>query len=413
MSHQEVWVHAMDGAVHERSRRSFATRRVPRSAMRTLVGGAVRPRSGDVVLASIERLGQHRRIEQPNGRRSALHVDDLVLVAYADRYATDQYESHVPLSLGRAQLVASGGIASQTRSHSRAVRRATDIVPLGLVGNERGRPINVWDFRLPEVPAPAERPRTVAVLGTSMNAGKTTTMHYLLHGLSKIGVKPGSTKVTGTGSGNDYWVMLDAGAHRMLDFTDAGLASTFRQPIPVLESVMTQLVAQLSHAGCGVNFVEIADGVFQQENQMLLRSPIVHDLIDVVVLAASDAMGAAYGVSHLREHGFEVAAVSGMLSRSPLAAREAAEATGLPVLGIPELQTPDLVMPILGIDARLRRDPEPVPEPAWPIEVPGLEQLDDEYADRDQLPPRVRRGAPDGSTQDPDFVHGHLVHGIG
>jgi len=59
-----------------RAKPSFALRRVPRSAMRTVIGGMVRPRSGDVLLATVARLGQHRRIEQPTGRRAALHVGD-------------------------------------------------------------------------------------------------------------------------------------------------------------------------------------------------------------------------------------------------------------------------------------------------------------------------------------------------
>lgn len=412
MPRQDIWVRPLEVRTNERARRSFATRRVPRSAMKTLVGGAIRPRSGDVVLAQVARLGHHRRIEQPNGRRSALHLGDTVVVAYADRYATDQFESHVPRSLGRTQLVASGGIASEALSHSRAVRRATDIVPLGLVADEYGRPLNVWDFRLPEVVLPRERPRTVAVLGTSMNAGKTTTMHYLLHGLSKVGLDPGSVKVTGTGSGNDFWVMLDAGAHRMYDFTDAGLASTFRQPIPVLESAMTQLVAQLSLAGCGVNFVEIADGVFQQENRKLLTSPVVHELIDVVVLAASDAMGAAHGVSHLRDQGFEVAAVSGMLTRSPLAIREAHEATGLPVWGIPELQSPDVIMPVLGVDPGLATQAEPEPAVAWPLELAGLDP-DADWSEAHAGPLRSTTSLPDlpGSDilRDHDLVRGASI----
>ena len=412
MSRQDVWVRPLEGGTNQRARQSFATRRVPRSAMKTLVGGAIRPRSGDVVLAHVERLGQHRRIEQPDGRRSALHVGDTVIVAYADRYATDQFESHVPSSLGRVQLVASGGIASQSISHSRAVRRATDIIPLGLVGDEYGRPLNVWDFRLPDVVPPPVRPRTVAVLGTSMNAGKTTTMHYLLHGLSKVGMLPGSVKVTGTGSGNDFWVMLDAGAHRMFDFTDAGLASTFRQPIPVLESAMTQLVSQLSLAGCGVNFVEIADGVFQQENRMLLTSPVVHELLDVVVLAASDAMGAAHGVSHLRERGFEVAAVSGMLTRSPLAIREAQEATGLPVWGIPELQTPELVIPALGLDPRLAREPDPTLDAAWPVELAGLDltmQMDPSPVESATSPSSVAGFQSSDALRGEAFATGRLI----
>lgn len=382
MARRDVWVSPADQRRLARAKQSFATRRVPRSAMVTLLGGAVRPRSGDVVLASVARLGHHKHIEQPHGRRSHLHVGDEVIVAYADRYATDQFESHVPFDLGRTQLVASGGIASEVRSKSRAVRAATDIVPLGLLSDARGRPLNVADFALEWTSPDVPRPRTVAVLGTSMNAGKTTTLRYILHGLAKVGARPGATKVTGTGSGNDYWVMLDAGAHRMLDFTDAGLASTFRQPIPVLEDAIVQLVANLSAAGCGLNLVEIADGVFQRENQRLLVSPAVHELVDVVVLAASDAMGAAQGVRSLTEYGFDVVAISGTLTRSPLAAREAQEALGLPVWGIPELADPSVVAPVLGLDPARLHPPAPDPRPAWPVQIGGLAPPDLLPADR-------------------------------
>ena len=41
-----------------------------------------------------------------------------IIVAFADRYATDQFESYVPLTLGPTQLVASGGIASEVMSRS-------------------------------------------------------------------------------------------------------------------------------------------------------------------------------------------------------------------------------------------------------------------------------------------------------
>src|SRR4051794_41875468 len=105
--------------------------------MHTLIAGMVRPRAGDLVLAAVTRLGQHRRIEQPTGRRAALHVGDEVLVAYADRYAPDQYEAHVPGDLRRTQLLASGGIAADTLSHTRDVRAATDLRPIGLVGDQQ------------------------------------------------------------------------------------------------------------------------------------------------------------------------------------------------------------------------------------------------------------------------------------
>ena len=112
--------------------------------------------SGDLVLAEVRRLGHHKRLELANGRRFTMHVGDLIVVSYADRYAPDQFESHVPDDLSAVQLVASGGIASKMLSRSADVRSATDIRPIGLVGDERGTVINVADFAL----APHRRSRS-------------------------------------------------------------------------------------------------------------------------------------------------------------------------------------------------------------------------------------------------------------
>jgi hypothetical protein len=341
--------------------------------MRTLIGGTVRPRSGDLVLASVTRLGQHQRIERPDGRRAGLHQGDEIIVAYADRYATDQFESHVPDTLGPTQLVASGGIASSMISRSRDVRNATDIMPLGLVGDERGRPLNVADFALEPPPSPEHRPRTIAVLGTSMNSGKTTTIHAIVHGLSRAGSRPGATKVTGTGSGGDYWVMIDAGAHRMLDFTDVGLASTYRQSMPVIERKFRELVDHLTVSGAQVNLVEVADGIYQRETAPLIQAQIFRSTVDAIVFAAGDAMGAAAGVAHLRSLDLNVVAVAGRITRSPLSVREAEGATGLPVLTLPQLGDPASISDVLGLDSALLRTPGVAPPPAWPISVPGLE----------------------------------------
>lgn len=346
---RRVWVQSLNTEQRESAKAAFTTRRVPREAMRTIVGGAVRPRTGDLVLARIARLGHHRHIEQPDGRRAVLHVGDEIIVTYGDRYATDQFESHVPANLGRTQLVASGGIASRVLSHSQAVRTATDIMPIGLLGDERGRPLNIMDFALDPVFPESARPRTIAVIGTAMNSGKTTTIHYLVNGLSRSGIRTGVTKITGTGSGNDYWCMLDAGAHRMLDFTDVGLSSTYRQPLALLERKFGELVNHLTASGSAANFVEIADGIYQAETSRLLDSDAFHSLVDAVVFAAPDAMGAAAGVAHLQGLGHDVVAVSGLLTRSPLATREAAGATGLPVLNLEQLSDPTLTREILGL----------------------------------------------------------------
>ena len=352
---RQVWVRPLPAELLAGAKSAFATRRVPRPAMVTLLGGAIRPRSGDLVLAKVVRLGQHRKLEAPDGRRANLHVDDHIVVAFGDRYAPDQFEALVPNSLGPTQLVASGGIASSMRSRSRDVSAATDIEPIGLIGDERGCVLNLAKFALPAIAMPLRR-YTVAVVGTSMNSGKTTTIQYLAHTLARLGLRPGVTKVTGTGSGGDYWVMLDAGAHRMLDFTDAGFASTYKQPIGALEMGLLTLLAHLGDAGCGVNLVEVADGLFQRETSRLITSSAFIESVDTLLFAAGEAMGAAAGVAHLKQLGLPVVAVSGRLTRSPLAVREAAEATNLPVLGIPELSDPGRVQALLDLAGQGKLD---------------------------------------------------------
>jgi hypothetical protein len=347
---RRIWVQDLPASRLARAKRAFSTRRADATAMRTLVGGSVRPRPGDLVLARITRLGQHRKLELTDGRRATLHLDDEVLVAYGDRYAPDQYEALVPDRLGPAHLVASGGIASVMISRSMDVRNATDISPVGLVGDSLGRPLNLAAFALPPMRPPGEKPPTLAVIGTSMNSGKTTTIHSLVHTLGRAGLKPGATKVTGTGSGGDYWVMVDAGAHVMLDFTDVGLASTYRQPMSVIDATFLDLLGHLTAAGSGVRLVEVADGIYQRETARLIESPSFRSEVDMVIFAAGDAMGAAAGVSHLRALDLQVVAVSGRLTKSPLAVREAQEATGLPVLGLAHLADAVVACGLLGVD---------------------------------------------------------------
>ena len=323
--------------------------------MERLLSGALRPRTGDLALAIVERIGHQTRVELPSGRKARIMVGDEIIVTYADRYAPDQFEAHVPDNLGPTELVASGGIASTVLSKSAAVRSATRIRPVGLIGDRNGRPINVADFALPPAAPSVDRAPVIAVLGTSMNSGKTTTITYLAHGLHRAERQPGVAKVTGTGSGNDFWVQVDAGAHRMLDFTDVGFASTYRVPMRDIERIFVELVDHLAAAGSGAILLEVADGIYQRETAKLIDSPAFRDAVDGVIFAAGEAMGAAQGVSQLRAMGLPVVAVSGRLTISPLATREAMVACGLPVLTLDDLRDPKRAVEILdGAGARQR-----------------------------------------------------------
>jgi hypothetical protein len=118
----------------------------------------------------------------------------------------------VPTEIGECDLVAGGGVAAvMTRKHA-SIKQPTRIEVLGLLADGEGRTLNIAQFALPRAEAPIRPQLTIAVVGSSMNAGKTTTAAGLVHGLSRAGFRVGAAKITGTGSGADLWTMHDAGA---------------------------------------------------------------------------------------------------------------------------------------------------------------------------------------------------------
>ncbi|MDQ3552822.1 MAG: DUF1611 domain-containing protein [Chloroflexota bacterium] len=314
-----------------RAKRGFTTRRAESADFRTLISDEHVPRSGDLLLARIDAIGQHSWLESPDGRRQSLFVGDEVLIAYGNRYAPDYFEAIVPDHPGPCQLVAAGGVAGEVLCGRNGLKEPTAITPAGFIGDREGRVLNLARWMLPFSQAP-RRVETIAVLGTSMNAGKTTTAAWLVRGLALAGRRVGAAKVTGTGSGKDLWMMADAGAAPVLDFTDAGHPSTYLLAPHVVDRVTATLTAALVRADCDVIVLEIADGFYEPETAALLASKVFRDLVDTVIFAASDAAGAVAGVVALKAAGVPVAAISGRLTASPLAIRETRIATDLPVL---------------------------------------------------------------------------------
>jgi len=316
------------------ARAAFVTRRVPLEEAKLLITDA-RPAAGDVVLARVKRIRHHGKLQCARGRRVQLFHGDEIVVCYGDRYAPQQFEAYVPRTIGHCHLVASGGVAAQAVNwHQRIHRGPTEIEALGILADERGNALNLRRYTLPAASGGDASPRVIVVAGTSMDSGKTTAGAHLVRGLSRAGLRVGAAKITGTGACNDYFLMQDAGAEPVLDFTDAGYVSTYRVGETAIRRIFETLTAELGRSGIDVAVVEVADGLVQSETAALLGAGWLRRAIDGVVFCAQDAMGAKAGVDWLRERGHEVMAVSGLLTAAPLAMREAAELVEPPVIGL-------------------------------------------------------------------------------
>ncbi|MEL6198095.1 MAG: DUF1611 domain-containing protein, partial [Pseudomonadota bacterium] len=202
---------------------AFTTRRIDRSMVCGLDRRIAEARAGDLVLARVERIGAHKRLQLTSGRPSALYLGDLVVAACGARYAPDQFEGHAALHEAGADLLAGGGvIGCVDRAHGR-MSQPTRVAPLGLLTGPDGTVINLADVALAPRSGPdagAEGLTVIAGIGAAMNAGKTTSIAHLAHGLSRAGVRVAALKVTGTGAFGDYNAYVDAGAAHVADFVD-------------------------------------------------------------------------------------------------------------------------------------------------------------------------------------------------
>lgn len=324
------------------AKRSYVTRRMDLATVDRLVVGCA-PKAGDLALCKVLEIGQYAHLELVTGRRARLFPGDQIVVAFGERYATDQFHTRLPRDLSPCSLAAAGGIASEVTARHAKMKRATRIEPLGLLADTSGAVLNLASGAIsPRAGnAPSKRPTVILVLGSSMNAGKTTTAANIIRSLARSNLKIGAMKLTGTGSGGDCWLFRDAGAFSALDFTDAGMASTYNAPIQSIENAGRLLLAALSADAPDFIVCEIADGLMQQETSALIASNFLKEIADCVVFAASDPLSAAAGVHVLSSHGYLTAAVSGLVSASPLACEEASRATGLRILTQQDFEADD------------------------------------------------------------------------
>ena len=337
--------HNAQSLVPNNAKWTFSTRRVNPNDIKGLSTAFADAIAGDLMLGQVSKIGQHKKLQLSSGRYSETFLDDHVVLCVGDRYAPDQFEGIAEINPFGCDLLAGGGIAGKVvQAHSK-MSSPTQITPIGLLSNHEGDVINIVSYALPISKIPASM-TVIGVFGTSMNAGKTTTAASLAHGLLRAGYQVAGIKATGTGAFGDFNTFQDAGIS-MSDFTDAGMATTYKMTIERIEDGFETLVGNAAAGGAEIAIVEFADGVLQGETHQILKDSRIRERLDGIVFASGDAAGAVGSVMTLRAMGYEPLAVSGLISCSPLASQEAEAVVDLPILTCAELHTPEIVERII------------------------------------------------------------------
>jgi hypothetical protein len=292
---------------------------------------------GDLLLCEVKAVGIHGRVETASGGRQKLYPGDHIVCSVGNRYATSLLEAVAEADKREVDMISASGLCGNVINR---VKKATNPTRLKVLGQAfvDGVPLNLRTCTLTRSDGAAIEPRWVVVVGSAMDSGKTTACASVVHNLVTTGHRVAAGKATGTASARDVGSYRDAGADPFVDFHDFGWPSTAGCSEAELLEIMRSIADTIRAADVDWGVIEIADGLLQEDTRFLL-STLTSQFGSAlqVVLTVRESLSAVAGVHLLHEYSLDVAAVSGLITNSPLLCREVESAVPVACVPTPQL----------------------------------------------------------------------------
>jgi len=307
-----------------------------------VLGDTLPAQAGTVVACRVKNAKtSYNTLEDVHGRMVALHPGDIIAGALGHRDALYGFSGKVPTKVAvgdELQLLNLGGVIGTGAEATAATGEPFRLEVLGSVlefpylATRVGIPANIARAALPTQPMPTRAeglPPLIVLVGTCMDAGKTTAASILISELSHKGMRVAAGKLTGVSLRRDILQMQDCGAEPVAIFTDFGVVTTDESTsVPAAHS----LIANLAGAEPDLIVLEMGDGLLGTYGvQSLLSDESIRNAIESVVLCAQDPVGAWGGQMLLRErYGLAVDVTSGRVTDTPVGRRFCEEKLGVP-----------------------------------------------------------------------------------
>ncbi len=275
---------------------------------------------GVVAVRVLNSKSTYNQLELPSGRFSKVKPGDVAAVALGHRKALFGYSGHLPATVApgdQLHLLNLGGVLGVCDSTNPDLGDPFVCEVLGQVlhfpylAERIGVPAHIDQGALPLSDAlDVKGVPVVALVGTSMNAGKTQAACSLVQAFAHRGLRVAAGKTTGVSLRRDILAMEDAGARQVLIFTDFGIVTTTPENAPrAARSVLSALAADRPD----VIVIELGDGLLGLYGvDEILDDVPLRSSFSAVVLAASDPVAAWGGVRLLAErHALSTAVITG------------------------------------------------------------------------------------------------------
>jgi hypothetical protein len=355
---------------------------------RNAVLGEEIPASAGAVVACrvLSAKTTYNTLEDVHGRAVRLHPGDVIAGALGHRDALHGYSGRVPKAVAPGdvlQLLNMGGVIGTGAVAAPGVGEPFRLEVLGSVlrfphlGRRVGVPAMVQDAAhesrdLAALVAEGHAvPPIIALVGTSMDSGKTTAATALIARMCHRGLKVAAGKLTGVSARRDILGMADSGAEPVAVFTDFGVVTTNEEnAAPTARKLVSHLAFE-GHAAPDVIVLELGDGLLGTYGvHALLADAVLRDAITSVVVCASDPVG-AWGAHRILDERYGLAArlISGPVTDTPAGIGYCTDRLGVPTWNALRDDAPplELLVPDVRIGPPLELEPRrsaTVPEPA-------------------------------------------------
>lgn len=307
------------------------------------------PQDGEVALFEVLEIGKHQSIQSETKRIVSIFEGDVIMAAFANRYATSQFEGYVPNEPTEIlDILGAGGAIGLVTSKNAALEdiEPTKLRLIGYATNESGAIINTKFLHTQRKAFKGYVPNNAKVIlsvGSSMDSGKTTSAAFTARGLKTTGKNVAFIKLTGTSFTKDKDFVFDCGADVTLDFTDCGYPSTYMCSKEEIMDVYQTLLLMLEPHQPDYIVMEIADGLLERETDFLLRDKAFMSTIHSMIFSCGDSLGVFYGLQLLDSFGITPAVICGRFTMSPLLIQEVKAKTSIPTLDIDQLASGEFV----------------------------------------------------------------------
>ena len=281
--------------------------------------GAGRVQVGDALLVRVLEPNPHYHLlETETGENVRLEPGDVFVGVAGSRQALRGFSGVAPFRAkagDRLALLNLGGVIGQSTGGLLDLGKPTTVEVQARIGRG-GKPLNLLDGAIPPRSALEPGAPIVAVVGTSMSAGKTRAAVEVVAGATSAGLKVVAVKLTGVACLRDTLRMRERGAVDALSFLDAGLPSTV--DATDLPSVARGLIHYLDRTAPDLIVAELGDGLLGPYGvDHLLQDRDLTGRFNAVLLSASDPVGAWGARELLTRWGVRVDLVTGPVTDIP------------------------------------------------------------------------------------------------